>query len=63
MKTILRTLVATTLSLIVTSASQANPKISPGSGKGGSMHANFKDYHLSHGTKFEHGFFYKGKNH
>ena len=26
-------------------------------------HGKFKDYHLQHGTKFEHGVFYKGKHH
>jgi hypothetical protein len=63
MKTILLTLAATTLTLVAVPATQATPKASPGSSKAGSMHANFKDYHLSHGTKFEHGFYYKGKNH
>jgi hypothetical protein len=24
---------------------------------------SYKDYHLTHGTKFEHGYFYKGKEH
>ena len=23
----------------------------------------FRDYHLTHGTRFDHGFFYRGKNH
>jgi hypothetical protein len=63
MKTILLTLAATALTLIATSASQASPKASPAHSESGSMHTNFKDYHLSHGTKFDHGFFYKGKNH
>lgn len=63
MKTILLTLAATTLTLVATSVTQANPKASPGSSKSDSAHANFKDYHQNHGTKFDHGYFYKGKNH
>ena len=63
MKTILLTLAATALTFVATTATQASPKTAPSPGKGGSMHTNFKDYHVSHGTRFDHGYFYKGRNH
>ena len=34
----------------------------PNLGKGTGMN-KINNYHLQHGTKFEHGYFYKGKNH
>ena len=64
MKPIFLTLAATVLTLAGTSTIQANPKASGhGQVKSSSGHSNFKDYHLSHGTRFEHGYLYKGKNH
>jgi hypothetical protein len=64
MNKILLTVATAALTLILAADSQAFTKTSHGStGKSGSMHGNFKDYHLSHGTKFEHGIFYRGKNH
>jgi hypothetical protein len=63
MKTFVLSLATVALTLVATSATQANPKPGGhGPAKPG-MSGNFKDYHLSHGTKFEHGYFYKGRNH
>ena len=64
MKKIILTVATLALTLVLAADSQANPKTSQGSpSKSGSMNGNFKDYHLTHGTKFDHGFFYRGKNH
>jgi hypothetical protein len=63
MKAIVLTLATAALTLALSSAAQANPKPGHGPAKTGSTSSSFKDYHMSHGTKFEHGYFYKGKNH
>jgi hypothetical protein len=69
MKKIILTLAITALSVIIATPTQAAPKSVHPSGVHATAKVNhvnagkFNNYHVQHGTKFDHGFFYKGKNH
>src|SRR5262245_47059271 len=54
-------LTATALVLGLAFAGQADAAPKGPSGKGGS--GSFKNYHQSHGHKFEHGYYYRGHQH
>jgi len=67
MKRVILSVVAAALILALGAGVEAAPK--SGSPKGSNSYASkgsfhdFHNYHLTHGTKFEDGYFYKGKEH
>src|SRR5437870_8071136 len=68
MNQIMSSIAATVLALVVAGTSEAGgPRgggsHQGGSSRGGSSHGKYHNYHLSHGVKFSHGYFYRGLNH
>jgi len=60
MKAFVTSVAAVAIGLTVIGTSQAAGRSAPAS-RGG--HQGYANYHLSHGKKFEHGYFYEGKYH